>query len=376
MKFIKDFDLEVFFSKYEFAVKHNIGGSDLQSLTVAELMSQADDRERRGLEELYLGYTETYGAPELRRAIAGTYETLAPENILCFSGAEEGIFAVMNALLEPDDHALVVIPNYQSAETIPLGLCQVTGVPLDPDNDWALDLDFVKDHIRPNTKLVSVNFPHNPTGKIIAGQDYADLVELCRAKGIYLFSDEVYRGLERDPAGQLPQGADVYEKAISLNVMSKAYGLAGLRIGWAASQDKALLQKAERIKHYLTICSSAPSEYLTLVALNHRDWILARNRKLVADNLARLNEFMAGRDDLFDWNPQAGGCISYPRYLGPGRVEEFTDELVRELGVLLLPATVFQSDLGPTPTDRFRIGFGRADFAEALALVNHYLDRH
>jgi aspartate/methionine/tyrosine aminotransferase len=373
MKFIKNFELEVFFSKYEFNVKYNVGGSDLQSVTIAELFELCNDSVRDQWDNFYLGYTETFGAPALREAIAGTYHNIEAENTLCFAGAQEGVFATMNALLCPDDHAMVVFPNYQSAETVPLGICEVTGIPLDPQNNWSLDIDFMKDHIRPNTKLISINFPNNPTGKIIEKQKFQDIVDLCRQHGIYLFSDEVYRLIERTSDIRLPQAADVYEKAISLNVMSKAYGMAGLRIGWIASQDKKLLQKTERIKHFLSICNSGPSEFLATIALKNRDRILDRNRKLVNSNLERLNAFFKNHTNLFEWVEPDGGCVGYPKYRGPQPVESFIDELVEKLGILFLPATIFQSDLGIAPTDRFRVGFGRDYFPEAIDKLDDYL---
>jgi aspartate/methionine/tyrosine aminotransferase len=128
----------------------------------------------------------------------------------------------LHVLLDRDSHAIVVTPNYQSVETIPLSLCALTGVPLDPDRQWTLDIDRVAAAIRLNTKLVSINFPHNPTGKILERDRFEALVALCRRHGIWLFSDEVYRLLDADTGfDHLPQAADVYERGPSLNVMSK-----------------------------------------------------------------------------------------------------------------------------------------------------------
>jgi aspartate/methionine/tyrosine aminotransferase len=375
MKFTRNFALEIFFSKYEFTVRYNVGGSDLQSVTIAGLLKLCDSDDRKRWDELYLGYTETYGAPELREAIAGTYDNLQPDNILCFAGAEEGIFATMQAILGPDDHAMVAYPNYQSAETVPCSICEVTGIPLDPERNWTLDIDFIKDHIKPNTKLISVNFPNNPTGKILEKDKFIALVSLCREHDIYLYSDEVYRLIDRSPDIRLPQAADVYEKAISLNVMSKAYGMAGLRIGWIATQDKTLLQKTERIKHFLSICNSAPSEFLATVALKNRDQILDRNRGIVDANLVHLNRFFEKHVDLFEWVQPDGGCVGYPRYKGNDGIDHFIDSIVNDLGVLFLPARIFESELGQAPNDRFRVGFGRDYFPKALDKLDQYLSK-
>jgi len=161
---------------------------------------------------------------------------------------------------------------------------------------------------------------------------------------------------------------------LSLNVMSKAYGLAGLRIGWIATKDKELLARMERTKHYLSICNSGPSEILAQIALKARDPILHRNRNLITDNLALLDEFFAGYPDLFEWSVPDGGCIGYPRYSGDEGVEVFCRNLVETAGVLLLPANVYRSELTATPDDRFRIGFGRSNTAEALAELRQYIN--
>ena len=376
MPALQDFRLETFFSRWEFAARYHLTASDAQSMTLGELLAMTDPADREGFDHLWLGYTETWGAPALRAEIARTYEYREPADILCFAGAEEGIYIANHVLLEAGDHAIVVTPNYQAAETVPLSICAVTGVPLDPDSNWSLDLDQVAAAIRPDTKLVSINFPHNPTGRIIDRAVLDGLVDLCRKHGLWLFSDEVYRLLGPDPDKQVPQVTDLYERGVSLNVMSKAYGLPGLRIGWIACADRDLLARMERMKHYLSICNSAPSEQLAIIALRNRDAILARNNTLVRDNLDLLDGFFAEFPTLFEWRRPDGGCVGYPRWLGPGSVDAFTAKLVEEAGVLLLPSGIYSSDLCPTPTDRFRIGFGRAGTVEALAAFRAWLDRN
>ncbi len=348
--------------------------SDVQSMSIGELLTLAD-LPLDALADAHLGYTETWGAPDLREAIAKTYDHLKPDNILCFAGAEEGVYAAMRVLLHPNDHAIVIVPNYQAAETLPLDICEVSGVPLDADNNWVLDIDDIAMAIKSNTKLVSICFPNNPTGKIISSTDYKKLIELCRVHGLYLFSDEVYRLLELDPENRIDQAADIYEKALSLNVMSKAYGLPGLRVGWIGSQDKELLLKIERYKHYLSICNSAPSERLAVIALSVRDKILDKNRTLMNENASKLDGFFADYPDLFDWNRPDGSCVAYPKFKGRGGVEKFCRDLVEEEGVLLLPASLYVSELLATPPDHFRIGFGRKNIDEGLAAFRGFLNR-
>ena len=374
---MRDFGLEVFFSKWEFKARHHMTASDVESIQLSELLGLATLEDKEAFDTLWLGYTQTWGAPELRAEIAQTYDQMRADNILCFAGAGEGIYAVMKTLLERDDHLIVPVPNYQSAETIPLSICAVTGVPMDYNSQtgWSLDIDKIKAAIRPNTKAISVNFPHNPTGYLPDRDTLDALIALCRAHDLTLFSDEVYRGIELDSSVQIPQIADIYEKGVSLNVMSKAYGLPGLRIGWIASQDEMLLQRAERYKHYLSICNSGPSEQLALIALRASQTILNRNRQIMTDNLVLLEALFDEYNHLFEWHRPKGGCVAYPLYKGPDGVEHFTRQLVEQSGILLLPSSIYHSEIAESPASHFRIGFGRDGvFKEGIAALRDHLE--
>lgn len=372
---IRDFALEVHFSHHEFTARYNLTGSDAETHSVEEVLALGTPQEREAYLRMPLGYTETWGAPALREAIAATYETdaIGAAQVLTFAGAQEALYVATRVLLEPGDHAVVITPNYQSAETLPLSVCEVTGVPLRPELGWQLDVDEFLAALRPNTRLVSINFPNNPTGAILARPTFDGLVAACRERGIWLFSDEVYRLIEADPARRLPQVAEVYERGLSLNVLSKAYGLAGLRIGWLACQDRDLLAEMNRYKHYLSICNSAPSEHLARIALQHREVLLTRNRAIVASNLELLDAFFARHTAWFDWQRPDGSCVAFPRYKGADGVEVFCDRLVRESGVLLLPASIYRSDLTATPDDRFRIGFGKRAMPQALQALEDWM---
>jgi aspartate/methionine/tyrosine aminotransferase len=373
---MRNFALEVYFSKWEFAAKYHLTASDAQSMTVSQLLAHASPADLERFDNLHLGYTKTFGAEPLLHEIAKTYEGVAEDQLLCFAGAQEGIYVAMQVLLTPADHCIVITPNYQSAETIPLSICAVTGVALEEDAGWALDLDAVRAALRPSTKLISINFPNNPTGAIPSQETFAALIELCRERGIWLFSDEVYRLIEHHPDARLPQVADVYERGVSLNVMSKSYGLPGLRIGWLACQDRAFLQACERYKHYLSICNSAPSELLAEIALKAREAIVGRNRDLAYHNLELLDAFFADFPGLFDWRRPDGSCVAFIRYKGADGVERFTERLVEETGVLLLPSSIYHSELGPVPQDHFRIGFGRSNLPEGLTVFREWLMRN
>ena len=373
MTMLPEFRLETHFSKWEFKARYHLTASDAESMSLRDLLGMATPEEREEFESMWLGYTETFGAPDLRETVASLYATRSADDILCFAGASEGIFAANSVILDKDSHAIVVTPNYQSHETLPVAICEATGVPLDADDGWSLDVDRVVAAVRPNTKLLTINFPHNPTGAILPLDRYRALVEVCRKHGIYILHDEIFNGLGPSGTEHLPFIADIYERGLSLNVMSKSYGLPGLRLGWIACADGDLLVKMERMKHYLSICSSGPSERLTKIALLHRDEILARNCAIVDENLLKWEAFFTRHTGLFDWYRPNGSCMAYPRYKGADGVEAFTRSLVEQSGVLLLPSTIYRSELSETPEDRFRIGLGRTGLDDGLAAMESHL---
>jgi aspartate/methionine/tyrosine aminotransferase len=289
--------------------------------------------------------------------------------VLAFAGAEEAMFWALQELVGPGDHAVVTVPNYQSMESLLVAAgASVSGVLLRGEDDWALDLDAVTAALRPQTKVVAVNVPHTPTGAV--ARNFAELVALCEERGIRVFSDEVYRGLEADP---LPQAADLSERSLSLNVMSKAYGLPGLRVGWLACRDRELLERLERRKHYTSICNAGPSEHLATIALRAGETIRARNRAIIERNLPVFDAFFARWPEVFAWEHPQGGCVCFPRLLTGEPTSSFCRRLVETAGVLLLPADIYHSDLAEVPADRFRIGVGRHDPEPALETLEAFL---
>ena len=371
MQDLPDFRLEVYLGRWEFTARHHLTASDAETLTVAEVLGPA------GMEELAalpLGYAPTWGSEALRAGIAATYDALEPEDVLVFAGAEEAMFWAMQELAGPGGHAIVTLPNYQSMESVPLATgADVSGLALDPDAGWALDLDALTALLRPETRLVAVNFPNNPTGALPDPATWAALAALCEERGIVLFCDEVYRGLE--PAGTPPlrQAADLSATAVSMGVMSKAYGLPGLRIGWLASRDRALLARLERRKHYTSICNAAPSELIATAALRRGPEIRARNRAIIDANLPVFDAFFARWEDRFAWEHPQAGCVCFPRYLGADGADAFCHDLVEQAGVVLLPASIYASALGAVPRDRFRIGVGRRGPEPALDALDAWL---
>jgi aspartate/methionine/tyrosine aminotransferase len=370
---LRTFRLEEYFSAWEFTARYHLTASDAQSMTVGELLAMGGEAEREAFLNLPLSYSETWGSPDLLRAVAGTYERVDADHVLTFAGAEEALFWAMQELVGPGDHAIVAVPCYQAMETVTLSTgADVTPLVMRPEKGWALDIEEVRSLLRPATKLIAVNYPHNPTGYVPAEAEFRKLSALCEVRGIRLFCDEVYRGVEVDPDDTITQAADLSETAVSLNVVSKSYGLPGLRVGWLACRDRALLERLEKRKHYTTICNAAPAELLATIGLRNRERIWQRNRAIIAANVPLFGELFARWAGLFEWEPPRGGCVCYPRYTG-GDVEAFCARLLDREGVLVLPASIYESELAALPTDRFRVGLGRLGLEEGLAAFDRFV---
>ncbi len=368
---IPDFALERYFAKWEFAVDYLLCASDVEGLLMSDVLDMADDQTRALWAGLKLGYTESTGHPLLRAEIAELYEHIDPDDILVFAGAEEAIFCLSNVMLGPGDHAVVTWPGYQSLyEVGRTAGADVTLHELREEQRWSLDVERLIGSFRPETKLVVVNAPHNPTGMLPTHGEWARLSDALFDRGIHLLADEVYRFLEVDERARLLPGADLFERGISLGVMSKSFAMAGLRIGWLATRDRKVLDACARFKDYTTICAAAPSEILALIGLRGRERVLGRSRRIVADNLTLLDSFFRRRADRFSWVRPRGGSVGFPRLLGDDAVADWTAALVDAEGVLLLPGSEFGH-----PGNHFRIGFGRTNLPAAIERLDAFLDR-
>jgi aspartate/methionine/tyrosine aminotransferase len=363
------FKLERYFASYEFNTEYLLCSSDCESVSIGDLLALEEGAAEK-FEGVWLGYTESQGAAPLRAEISKLYETMQPEHILVHSGAEEAIFLFMYAAFKQYDHVIVHWPGYQSlAEVARAAGCDVSPWRARPENRWALDLDELRHLMRTNTKAIILNTPHNPTGYLMSAGDYQAVHAFAREHDLLLFSDEVYRESEYDPHDRLPAACDQGEHAVSLGVTSKTYGLAGLRIGWLATANRKLQEKIASLKDYTTICNSAPSEFLAEIALRNRHRLAERNLGIIKHNLSIMDDFFAGRADLFEWARPRAGSMAFPRLL-KGNVEEFCDRLVRQAGVLLLPGSVYDDS-----HNHFRLGLGRKNLPQAVDRLEEYLQR-
>lgn len=363
------FKLENYLSEREFTSPYQFGSSDAESWKLSEILAMADPECKKLWDNLWLGYTETKGHPLLLQEIAKQYnDRIQDDNLLCFAGAQEGIYAACQALLSKDDHAITITPCYQSLESIPATICSLTTISLSHDNNWELNLEDIQNAIQDNTKIIFINYPHNPTGALLSHKQQLDLIEIAKKNNIWIFSDEVYRYLELDPKDRLEPFANLYDKAISLCVMSKSFGLPGIRIGWIAMQDKEALAQISEIKHYLSICNSAPAEILALIALRNIDTMLERQYKIIHENLKHLEPFISKHSNILEWVKPKGGCIAFPKIKLNMSSFDFCEKLRLSKGVVTLPSSVYGMKEA-----YLRIGFGRKNMLEALEKTDEYL---
>lgn len=361
------FKLEEFWKRYEFSTPYLLCPSDCESWKLNEILAMAGSEAKGLWDKLELNYTESPGLPLLRKEIALQYN-LDVENVLTTAGAEEGIYCTMQALVEPEDEVIVITPCYQSLKSIPIALgAKVHEISLTPD--WKIEINVLARVINPKTKLIVLNIPHNPTGSIPDKALYQKIIDLAKSHGSYVFCDEVYQNLEVNESDRLPSIANIYEKGISLNVMSKSFGLAGLRIGWLVSKDTKFLEKANSYKLYTSICNSAPSEILALIALRAKDKILARNRQIILQNLEAYDQFFAKYPKLFTWKRPQAGSVAFPEFHGMD-IDRFTEMLAKEAGILIMPSSIYEMK-----SNHFRIGLGRSNVPEILARFEEFLSR-
>lgn len=358
---IKPFKLERYYTQNEFSAEYSLCNSDCESMTIKDLLSLEEGANEK-FNNLWLGYTETQGNPELRQNIAAIYTNIEADDMLVCTGAQEPIYLFSKANLNENNEVIVQTPCYQSLQSVPESMgCKVLNWEVRYEgNRPVFDIKELKKLITDRTKVIYLNTPHNPTGFHFSIAEQQSIIEIARAHNIIIFCDEVYRELEHSPEYAIPAFADVYENGVSVGVMSKAYGLPGLRIGWVATKDKAVLNNIAILKEYTTICNSGPSEFLAGVALRNRQTILKRNLEIIKKNLPLFDEFFNTYRDLFSWHTPNAGPITFVKMNFDTDDMAFAERVLNEQKVLLLPGGIY--DFG----GYFRIGFGRTEIPAAL----------
>jgi aspartate/methionine/tyrosine aminotransferase len=365
---LEPFALERYFARHEFSAPALLSCSDCDGLGMAELLSLADGECRAQWDGLRLGYTESRGLPQLRAEIAGLCSGVGPEQVLV-AAPEECILIAMSCLLEPGDHVVCTYPGYQSLHQLAEDMgCRVDHWTPHEDQGWRFDPADLEALVRPDTRLIVVNFPHNPTGYLPSRADFERVVETARRAGAYLFCDEMYRFLEQDRADRLPSAVELYEKAVVLFGMSKTYGLAGCRVGWLVCHNEEVRARFQAYKDWLTICGSAPSEILSIIALRNRRRIEERHVGRIRRNVAALGEFAAAHPGFVVYAPPRAGSITFARLMTEPSSMDFAERVVEQAGIMVVPSALYGFG------DRhIRIGFGRQSFPEALERLGLFL---
>lgn len=353
---IEPFALERFFARYEHEADVMLAESGIRSLSADRFDTDPGE----------LGYViPTDGDPDLRADVAARYGRSA-EEVAFTCGTQEANFLVFAGLLDESAHAVVVTPTYQALRSVPAAFGSVSTVELSPP-DWALDVEAVKAAVRPETELVVLVNPNNPTGRYHDRGTVRALYEIAADAGAYLHCDEVYRLLAEDP---LPPVASMGPHGVSTTSLTKSYGLAGTRFGWIAG-PREVIEAALRWKDYTTISPSIFGQHVARQALSERETeILAENRALAADHRERVSDFLDAHG--LDWHEPVGvnGFVTVPDGFESGRA--FCERFVEAESVVLAPGDAFGFP------SYFRIGFGleTPELETGLARLDAFLDRH
>ena len=367
---IEPFETEHFFARYEFTTPYQLCNSDCETVTIKELLEMADvSMDEFG--RLSLGYTESLGHPKLRKQIAETYAEVSSDEVVMLGTPVEGIYLVARAALNPGDEVIVLAPAYDALIKMfehVVGASSVRKWEFVPsDTQWQLDFDQLKNLITPKTKMLVVNFPHNPTGYLPTQSQLNKIVKIVEENDLILFCDEMYFGLVHSGTLAVKSAADSSRRAVVLSGLSKTYGLPGLRTGWLIVQDEELRQNIVNWKFYTSICPSAPSEFLAMAAWKVRNQLRDRSIAQIEHNLRLADAFFQRWPELFTWRKPMAGSIALVGMHVPS-VMAYATRLAEEAGVLILPAVTLGAD-----DQHMRMGFGRAAFGKALEKFEEYL---
>ena len=347
------FDMERLMSKYEQTVDYNLSESGVHPLRLSELLDCRPGA-LDGLLDVELGYPYVNGTPELRETIAGLYDGATPDNVLVTVGAIEANYLATRMLLGPGDEIVVMLPNYMQIWGIARNSgYRIAAFRLRPERGWAPDLAELEERVTPATRLIAVCNPNNPTGAALSEAAMDGIVAAAERVGAWILADEVYAGAERVAERQTPSFYGRYDRVVAVGSMSKAYGLPGLRVGWAVAPAETI-DRLWQLHEYTTLSATALSNRLAALALSPevRPRILERTRGYIRRGYPVLEEWAAARSGLIELTPPAAAAIAFLRYRLEVGSTELVERLRREKSVLVVPGDVFGMD------GYLRISFG------------------
>lgn len=315
------------------------------------------------LSHVNLGFTPDEGTQALRNTLAeNLYTSITSEQVITHAGAQEALFCAFYSLLKQGDKVLAVAPIFEPLVQIPVNIgCEVDYIHLDENNGWSLDLDIVESHFKSGCYLFIINFPHNPTGAMITHKQLNQIVALCDKYGVWLLSDEVFRGLEHKPEHKLPAVADIYDKGISVGVISKAYAVPGIRVGWLVCQNQKLRDKVIDIKGYLSICNSQIDEHLATIIFQQHQQLLNRNLNIIFENKHLLKQLKSIAGDRVSINVPNAGCCAFALV---NDNEALVQKVAQKTQFMLYPGSLFKTEINGV-----RVGFGSLKFKQFIEKI-------
>jgi len=337
----KRMEIEDWFDRYQYEVNYDVGESGIKFRTLDDFGID--------LRDLPLRYGHHRGFPELRELISTEYPGLTAANIGVTVGAAEAIFAIVASLVGHGDQVLVEHPNYPSLYMVPESLERDLKLfKLSYDENFEIDLDRLKGHITPKTSLIMLCRPNNPTGAVISTVDLEKVIEMVEGTKAYLLVDETYRELHFDepPA----PAASLSPRAISVTTMSKAYGLPGIRIGWAAADPK-IIDMIRAVREQVTICNSVIGEKIAFEVLKRKSELLSETRSQLLETLDKVDRWINKTPDL-EWVRPKAGVVGFPRLVNSASTEKLCRLLAEKYKTFTVPGYCFQMP------QHFRIGFG------------------
>ena len=343
---IREFKVEHWMNDYEDDAVYNLGETCIDSLTVKELRELAGkdpDEFLTGLKDVRLTYSHIHGSPEFLKGVSGLYKELKPENVVPTHGAIGANAMILETLIEPGDNMVCVMPTYQQHYSIPESIgAEVRILQLRLENDYLPDLEELKGLVDENTKMITVNNPNNPTGSWIPEEQMQAIVDIAKSVDAYVLCDEVYRGISED-GSYMHSVVDIYEKGISVGSMSKIFSLAGLRMGWIATQDDNVITLVKDRRDYNTISCGVLDDMMASLALENKDKIFERNRAILDKNRKILDDWVNETEGVRYLRPVAGttALVYYDKDIPS---YELCIRLIKEKGLLFTPGAAFEME--------------------------------
>ncbi|MDP4268452.1 MAG: aminotransferase [Bacteroidota bacterium] len=342
---IKDFGVETWINRYEKDCTYNLTETCVGTLTIDELLELSGNSDEiiNEIKNMKMGYGDIFGSSRLRNLISGLYNTAEDNNISITHGAIGANALTMLTLVEQGDKVITILPIYQQHYSIPESIgANVTTLYLKEERNWLPDLDEIRRNATPDTKLICINNPNNPTGSVMSEEFLKEIVNIAKECDAYLLCDEAYRGLTHEGENFTTSVFDLYDKAISTGSMSKTFSLPGLRLGWVVGPTD-FIEKINHQRNYHVISIGRINDYLASIALENKDKIVKRNIKICRTNAKMLDEWVMGEKHI-DYIKPTGGTTAFLKFDLNMTSAELCLRLQKETGVMFLPGSVLEME--------------------------------